>query len=425
MAQRTRQTFLYFGFLTLFIYLATPNGYLIDIQTSYLLKNQFRATPTQIAMFRLLTALPVYFAFIAGLIRDQWNPLGLRDRGYLLIFAPAGAALLIAMALSPHLSYRALLVGMLAVMFSSRFVSAAYEGLMALVGQERLMSGRLSVVWNVVSCLPIIASGLASGYISEHLPPTATFYIVAVFASCIGLMGFWKPRAVFSHAYDQPQARTAGFWQNVRRLAAHKAIYPAVLINFLWNFAPGCNTPLQFYFAKLGASDAIYSYFNTIFTAANIPTFLLYGWLCKRVSPGRLLWWSTIVAVPQWVPMAFLGSPKAALFLVVPIGLMGGMATAAYIDLAMRSCPSGLQGTLMMMVAGVLSLSGRGGDVVGSIIYRSSPNHGFLWCVVAITVVYAAILPLILLVPREVIARADGEVAGAVGEADAAENKAI
>src|SRR5207237_1796829 len=113
---------------------------------------------------------------------------------------------------------------------------------------------------------------------------------------------------------------------------------------------------LQVYLAKLGASDAVYSYFNTIFTAASIPTFLLYGWLCKRMPPGRLLWWSTIVAVPQWVPMAFIGSAKTALILVVPIGLMGGMATAAYIDLAMRSCPSGLQGTLMMMVAGRLSL---------------------------------------------------------------------
>jgi hypothetical protein len=99
------------------------------------------------------------------------------------------------------------------------------------------------------------------------------------------------------------------------------------------------------------------------------------------------------------------------LILVAPVGLMGGLATAAYIDLAMRSCPPGLQGTLMMMVAGVLALSGRGGDLLGSVIYNTSPTHGFLYCVIAITVVYAAILPLILLVPKDVIARADGDLA--------------
>jgi hypothetical protein len=124
---------------------------------------------------------------------------------------------------------------------------------------------------------------------------------------------------------------------------------------------------------------------------------------------SRLLWWSTIIAVPQWVPMAFIGSARTALILVVPIGLMGGMATAAYIDLAMRSCPPGLQGTLMGMVAGVLALSARGGDLLGSAIYNTSPTHGFLYCVIAITAVYALILPLIPLVPKALIASPDGQ----------------
>ena len=94
---------------------------------------------------------------------------------------------------------------------------------------------------------------------------------------------------------------------------------------------------------------------------------------------------------------------------------MGGIATAAYFDLAMRSCPPGLQGTLMMLVDGVVELSGRGGDLLGSQIYNSSPTHGFLYCVIATTVVYALILPLILLVPKELIATADGEPNPVVG----------
>src|SRR5580765_1170016 len=96
----TRQTFAYFGWLTLFVYLATPAGYLVDIQTSYLLKNQLHATATQISMFRLVTGIPVYLAFAFGLVRDQWNPLGLRDRGFFLMFAPVTALALVGMALS-------------------------------------------------------------------------------------------------------------------------------------------------------------------------------------------------------------------------------------------------------------------------------------------------------------------------------------
>ena len=403
------QTFLYFGSLTLFLYLATPAGYLVDIQTSYMLKNQLHATATQISTFRLLAGIPVYCAFAFGLIRDLWNPFGLRDRGYFLIFAPLTALAFIWLALS-QLSYSGLMVGMFAAMLLSRFVTAAYQGLMALVGQERLMSGRLSALWNLVSYIPVLIGGFASGYISDHLPANATFFLVAGFTGCIAVLGIWKPRSVFSETYDRPQAKGADLLGDVRRLLTHRAIYPAVLINFLWNFAPGSATPLQFYLTnELHASDAVYSYFNAIFSASFIPMFLLYGFLCRKVALNKLLWWGTIIAVPQMIPLLFVQSPNLAMWLAAPIGLMGGIATAAYIDLAMRSCPPGLQGTLMMLVDGVLLLSSRGGDLLGSEIYNSSPTHGFLYCVIATTAVYAMILPLILLVPKQLIATADGE----------------
>ena len=403
------QTLLYFGWLTLFVYLATPTGYLIDIQTSYILKNQLHATATQISTFRLITGIPVYFAFVFGLARDQWNPLGLRDRGFFLIFAPVTAAAFLWMAFTGF-SYAGLVVGMLLATLSFRFIAAAYQGLLALVGQEKLMSGRLSALWNVVSAVPIVAGAFASGYISDHLSPKEALFLAAVITLLIALMGLWKPISIFAHTYEKPQARGADFVGNVRRLVKHKAVYPAVLICFLWNFAPGSATPLQFYLTnELHASDSVYSYYNGIFAAAFIPTFLLYGFLCKKVSLNKLLWWGTIIAVPQMIPLAFIHSGNLALVLAAPIGLLGGVATAAYLDLAMRSCPPGLQGTLMMLVDGVLLLSARGGDLLGSTIYNSSPAHGFLYCVIATTVVYALILPLILLVPKALIATKDGE----------------
>jgi hypothetical protein len=109
------------------------------------------------------------------------------------------------------------------------------------------------------------------------------------------------------------------------------------------------------------------------------------------------------------------------------MGLMGGMATAAYFDLAMRSCPPGLQGTLMMLVSAGIMLASRGSDLLGAKIYASSPAHGFLYCVIATTAVYALILPVILWIPKQLIATADGEpnpaieaeVAAEIGEAEA------
>jgi hypothetical protein len=407
------KVYLYFGPLTLLIYLALPDGYLLDIATSYMLKNQLHATATEVSSFRLLTAIPAYISFLFGMSRDLWSPFGLKDRGFFLLFAPLSAATLLWLAFYP-LSYWGLFGGMLLVMVSFRFVSAAYQALLALVGQEQLMSGRLSALWNIFSYGPWVAGAVASGYVTENLPPRQIFIMVATLSLLIGLLGVLKPAAVFKHAYDQPLAKGLDLFGDIKRLVRHKPIYPAVLIMFLFQFAPGASTPLQYFLTeRLHASDAVFANHTAISLAGFIPMFLLYGYLCKRFSLKKLLWWGTIITIAQPVPYAFIHSADSALVLAVPIGLMGGMAQAAYSDLAMRSCPPGLQGTLMMMVAGVWVLSFRGSDLLGSWLYGRDPVHGFLYCVLVTIAVYLLILPVIRFVPKEIIATADGEPSSA------------
>ncbi|HEX3943552.1 MAG TPA: MFS transporter [Rhizomicrobium sp.] len=405
----TGKIFAYFAPLTLLVYLVMPHGYLLDFATSYMLKDQLHASATQVSLFRLLTAIPVYLSVVFGLTRDLWNPLGMRDRGYFLIFAPITAVVFGWMAYA-QLTYTSLFIGMFLVMFFWRFVSAGQWALLALVGQEKLMSGRLSALWNIMASIPYIVGALASGWIAEHLPPRQTFILMVVFSLLMFLFAFWKPKAVFAHAYDKPQAKGSDLIGDIKRLLKHRAVYPAVLIMFMFQFAPGSNTPLQFYLTnKLHASDAVYTDYYAIFAVAFIPMFFLYGWLCKKVSLRALLWIGTIITIPQLMPLAFVNSASQALWLALPIGMMGGIAAGAYYDLAMRSCPPGLQGTLMMMVDGMYMLSYRGGDLLGAQIYASSPTNGFLYCALATTAVYALILPVILLIPKELIATADGE----------------
>lgn len=408
-SSNTGQVLLYFTPLTLLVYLVLPHGYLLDIATAYMLKNQLHATAMQVALFRFLVTVPVYLSIVFGFARDMWNPFGLRDRGFFLVFAPLTAAIFFWMAWST-LSYTGLFIGTVLVMVSFRFVAAAYQGLMALVGQEKLMSGRLSALWNIVNSIPYIVGGFAAGWIAIHVRPGATFVLMAVLSLVIALFALWKPRSVFNHTYDQPLARATDFLGDIKRLLGHRPFYPAVLIMFLFQFAPGSNTPLQYYLSNhLHLSDEIYGDYSGIFVAAFIPVFFLYGYICKFVSLKKLLWWGTIITVPQMIPLAFIHSGTEALILAVPIGVMGGIAAAAYYDLSMRSCPPGLQGALMMMVDGVYLLSYRAGDILGVELYNLSPTHGFLYCVLATTAVYALILPSLLLIPNYLIATTDGE----------------
>jgi len=62
-----------------------------------------------------------------------------------------------------------------------------------------------------------------------------------------------------------------------------------------------------------------------------------------------------------------------------------------------------------MIIAATFALSMRGGDLLGSWIYGLSPTYGFQYCVIAITVTYALILPVIPFIPKQIVTTADGE----------------
>src|SRR5579871_2241727 len=405
---RNRQLLLYFGLMSLLVNLVNPT-FLLDIPTSYMLKNILQLSPSRIAFFRLLTAIPFFLGFAFGLVRDLWNPLGRRDPGYFRIFVPLMVGVLGWLAFSPT-TYRGLLAGMLLTTVAYCFVAAAAQGLTALIGQEAQMTGRLSALSNFFLFLPAGAAYLASGFMSESMTPRQVFLVVLALSGTLTVFGYWKPGSVFHHAYDNPRAQGTTFFADMRRLARHRAVYPVVVINLLWNFSPGSYTPMQFYLTnQLHAPDSSYGYFLGILNLCFVPPVVLYGFLCRKFPPRKLLLCSVMIGVPQFVPMAFIHNGQQALLAAVLIGLLGGMANVACIDIAMRACPPGLQGTLMMMIAATFALSMRGGDVFGAWIYGLSPEHGFMYCVIAITLSYALILPVIPFLPKQITATADGE----------------
>jgi hypothetical protein len=405
--------FLYLGALLFLTVFGSPYYGLFDIPISFFLKNKLNLTAHELANFRLIAAIPLYLAFVFGFIRDIWNPLGLRDRGYMLLFGAASAGLYGLFAFIP-ITYATLLIATVLLTTSFLFVSSAQHGLTSVLGQQHAMSGQVSAVWNVVTSIPAIAAFFVGGVVSEMLEgrnadeaARTLFLIGALIMAAVAAYGAWRPASVFDNIRSE-QGPVAHPLADVRRLVRHWPIYPALLIWLLWTFAPGSVTPLQYYLQNtLHASDAQWGAWNAIFTAAFIPTFLVYGALCQKYPLRVLLVWGTVVAIPQVVPLLFIDSVTGALIAAVPIGLMGGVATGAYFDLIIRSCPPGLQGTTLMMSSSLYFVAARFGDVLGTYLYDHFGD--FTVCVVAITVVYALILPSILLIPKHLIATADGQ----------------
>ena len=127
------------------------------------------------------------------------------------------------------------------------------------------------------------------------------------------------------------------------------------------------------------------------------------------------LWIATFAYTVEAIPLLFIHSGSTALLMSLPMALINGFAFTAYWDLALRSCPPGLQGSLMMLVAGAYELSYRLGDIVGSRIYGSATGHGFLACVILATATSLVMLPVLRMIPRRLVATRDGERNTAIG----------
>lgn len=406
--------FLYLGVLIFLLAFGAPNGGLIDIPVSFFLKNKLHLTAQQVAGFRVAAGLPLYLSWIFGFVRDVWSPFGRGDRGFMVLFGGVSAGLYLFFAFTP-ITYATLLIALMLLTASFLFVASAQNGLTATLGQQHAMSGQISAAWNIVGSLPVVAALLLGGSLSDLLETRNAdeaarilFLAGAGIMAAVALYGAWRPRIVFDNVRAEREAEAHPL-ADIKRLARHWPIYPALLIWLLWNFAPGSATPLQYYLQNtLHAADAAWGWWNAIFAASFIPTFLAYGYLCRRYPLRTLLWWGTVVAVPQMVPLLFVHSVTAALVAAAPIGLMGGVSSAAYMDLIIRSCPRALQGTTLMLSSALFFIAARFGDVLGTTLYDR--YGGFTVCVIAITAVYALILPVLLLVPKRLIASKDGEV---------------
>jgi Na+/melibiose symporter-like transporter len=410
-----QRIFLYLGFLIILLAFGSPSGGLIEIPISFFLKNKLHLEAHELAIFRLVAAIPLYLSFVFGFIRDMWDPFGMKDRGFMLLFGGSSAILYAFFAFAP-VTYGALLVAVILLTTSFLFVSSAQNGLTSVMGQQHTMSGQVSAVWNIFASIPTVAALLMGGMLSnlldgQHADQAARilFLMGAAIMALVAIYALWRPAAVFDNVRDE-RTRGVRVFANLKRLSRHWPVYPALLIWLLWNFAPGSSTPLQYYLQNvLHAQDAQWGQWNAIFAASFIPTFMLFGVLCQKYPLRTLLFWGTLAAVPQLVPLLFIDSIAGALIAAVPIGLMGGVATAAYMDLIMRSCPRGLQGTTLMMSGSLFFIAARFGDVLGTTLY----DHfgGFTVCVLATTAVYALILPALWLVPRRLTATADGQAA--------------
>jgi predicted MFS family arabinose efflux permease len=398
------EVLVYFAVLNIAVGLGSPLG-IAGIPITYFLKDNLHLTPVQLAVFLAIGSIPVSGGFVFGFIRDRWRSARWGDRQYLLSCGLAAAAMYVWLATSTT-DYYKLLILVLIVVALYVMIFAAGQALMTGVAQAYGMTGRLSVVFSFGYFTPAVLSALAGGWLVQHASVRGTFLIAAGVTLVIAMQSFWRLEA--SSNFERSLARGETGFAAIRRLFRHRPLYPATAIYFLWNFSPGWGTPMFYHLTEhVRISSELFGTFTALQSLFFLPTTLLYGVLCVRAPLSRLLWWGTIVAILQGPIMFLAQGPASTIAVAILYGLFGGFATAAYIDLIMRSCPKGLEGTAMMVAnTSAFAIAGSTGNLLGSWIYS---RGGFAWAVIITTLATALIVPVLPAIPANVIATRDGE----------------
>src|SRR5258705_8773698 len=120
----------------------------------------------------------------------MWNPFGMRDRGFMLLFGTITAILYVLFAFTT-ITYVTLLVAVILLTTSFLFVASAQNGLASMIGQQNAMTGQISAVWNVFASIPTVGAlliggtlnGMLEGRNADAAAPTPFFFAAAVLAT--------------------------------------------------------------------------------------------------------------------------------------------------------------------------------------------------------------------------------------------------
>jgi MFS family permease len=392
----------YFGILNLVLGLASPAG-MLGIPISYLLKDHFHLRPVQTATFWAVTSSPFCVAFLFGFLRDRFRSSLGGDRGWLALGSAATVACYLCLALM-DLDLRALTVLVLIVFVCFVFMSAAAGAMLTAVAQAHQMSGTLSTTSQSGTFVPQVLAALAGGWIVSHLSVRGTFVAAAAITGVvlIQMMVSVNPEATI-RSDSRPESSLAA----LRRVATYRPIWTASLIWFLWNFSPGYQTPMFYHLTNtVKISPQALGLFSALFLGFNLPTMLLYGALCRRFPLSRWIWWGTVLGILQPAVMLCALGTRSAMLVGVIGGLMSGLGQVALLDLVIRSCPRGLEGTGIMLATAASVFALTLGNVFGSWIYTQG---GFSTAMFITAVSTALILPVIWVVPPAITASREGE----------------
>ncbi|MCC6545637.1 MFS transporter [Candidatus Sumerlaeota bacterium] len=372
-----------------------------SIPLKSILKEVLHVTPFQSALF-LVSAGAAWLIKPLFAIWVDW--LSYRfGRGATLLFSAIVAVACWALIAVLPIRYETLLLGFFLVNVAIIIATNLMGGVLVEQSREQLATGRLGSASMAGRHVGYLVAGPLSGYLAG----STLGYTAAAGGAVVGLL---IPIAFMIRAGKASASGDVSFRVKAEILAAIrlKSFWAAALIMFLFEIAPGFDTPL-YYLQKtsLGFSDEMVGWMQLVTSVGGIVGAILFAFLCSRFSLRQTLYAGVILNALGSLLFYFYKDANSAIVVSLIFGFVGTLSFMPVMDLSARATPGGVACAGFALVMSARYASTHLSDLIGSKLVDPQIGLSFnnlIWINSATTalVVFAIpFIPAFLLNPRD------------------------
>ena len=332
----------------------------------YLLKEDLSLSAAQAGFVWAMIGLGWTIKPVYGLVSDFLPLGGSRRKGYLLLMSALGLGSWLALSVAPA-AYTTVLVLLMACSFTLAFADVMADALMVETGRPLGLTGSFqSIQWAAMG-LALTLAHLGGGYLSEYATPQTAFFVCGFFPLATLLATLFFVREA---PYQSGQARLRETARALRTAARSRAVWIVAGFLFVWNFSPLFGTPLLYYERDVLQFSKIYiGTLGALANAAGMLGAVIFFFFFRNVSLRRLLYIAVTLGVLSTLSFLGLTGPRSAIIIFLSYGLISQITHLAVLDLAARSCPARVEGTVFALLMSALNLGRSGSQVLGGWLY--------------------------------------------------------
>ncbi len=361
-------------------------------------------TAGQVADFHLMNTMPWLIKPVYGLISDFVPLCGRRRKSYFLLASGLAAVSGFTLAwMTEHTYWRMALV-YTAMGFGLAFTDVLVDALMVENGKRYGLTGAFqSVQWFSIYGASMLV-GVAGGYFAERGHLHQAFLL----AGCFPLISFTmasffitEPKSVRERAALSRRLRT------VREAARGRTIWVVAGFIFFFNFSPSFGPAFLFYQTDVLKFDQQFiGLLGSLSAAGYMVGALVYAPLSRRLPLKTIV--VSMIAISAVATLAYLvyRDRTTAVVIDTSFGVLAMVTQLAFLDLAAKACPRGVEGTFFALLMSVYNAGVQLSTNVGGRLYDWVGFTPLVLISAAVTAAALVLVPLVDIGAIEARARA-------------------